>query len=206
MIRAVLFDMDGVLVDSFDGWLDLINLAAIHFGCPPISRDEFLRVYGQSTQLDVEIFFPLQSVEEVDGYYETQFGALAENVKLMMGAKRVLEEITSRGIGTAVITNTGGGLARSILEKVGLHPQHTIGGDEVVNPKPAPDMVFLACELLSVSVADVVLVGDSRFDVEAAFAAGVDSIGVNGIEGDYSIESIEGLLTKLSEIDSERRG
>ena len=206
MIRAVLFDMDGVLVDSFDGWLDLINSAAIHFRRPPVSKDEFLKVYGQSTQLDVEIFFPFQSVEEVDGYYETQFGILAENVKLMTGAKRALEEITTRGIGTAVITNTGGGLARSILEKVGLHPQHTIGGDEVVNAKPAPDMLFLACELLGVSVADVVLVGDSRFDVEAAFAAGVDSIGVNGIEGDYSIDSMDGLLTKLSEIDSERRG
>ena len=206
MIRAVLFDMDGVLVDSFDGWLDLINSAAIHFRRPPVSKDEFLKVYGQSTQLDVEIFFPFQSVEEVDGYYETQFGILAENVKLMTGAKRALEEITTRGIGTAVITNTGGGLARSILEKVDLHPQHTIGGDEVVNAKPAPDMLFLACELLGVSVADVVLVGDSRFDVEAAFAAGVDSIGVNGIEGDYSIDSMDGLLTKLSEIDSERRG
>ena len=206
MIRAILFDMDGVLVDSFDGWLRLVNAAAIHFNRPPISRDEFLEVYGQSTQLDVEIFFPFQSVEEVDGYYETQFGILAENVKLMTGAKRALEEITTRGIGTAVITNTGGGLARSILEKVDLHPQHTIGGDEVVNAKPAPDMLFLACELLGVSVADVVLVGDSRFDVEAAFAAGVDSIGVNGIEGDYSIDSMDGLLTKLSEIDSERRG
>ena len=206
MIRAVLFDMDGVLVDSFDGWLDLINSAAIHFRRPPVSKDEFLKVYGQSTQLDVEIFFPFQSVEEVDGYYETQFGILAENVKLMTGAKRALAEITTRGIGTAVITNTGGGLARSILEKVDLHPQHTIGGDEVVNAKPAPDMLFLACELLGVSVADVVLVGDSRFDVEAAFAAGVDSIGVNGIEGDYSIDSMDGLLTKLSEIDSERRG
>ena len=103
-INLVYFDMDGVLVDSFDGWLDLINSAAIHFGRPPVSKAEFLKVYGQSTQLDVEIFFPFQSVEEVDGYYETQFGILAENVKLMTGAKRALEEITTRGIGTAVIT------------------------------------------------------------------------------------------------------
>ena len=46
MIRAILFDMDGVLVDSFDGWLRLVNAAAIHFNRPPISRDEFLEVYG----------------------------------------------------------------------------------------------------------------------------------------------------------------
>mgnify|MGYP006162045101 CR=1 FL=1 len=203
MISAVLFDMDGVLVDSFNGWLALVNSAANHFGRAPISRDEFLKVYGQSTQLDVELFFPLQSVEEVDGYYETQLGILAENVKLMPGAKKTLEKITSRGIGTAVITNTGGGLARSILGKLELHPQYIVGGDEVVNAKPAPDMLVLACELLGVSTADVVMVGDSRFDVEAAFAAGVNSIGVNGIKGDYSIDSMDDLLFTISKIDGE---
>ena len=201
MIRAILFDMDGVLVDSFDGWLDLVNAAASHFERSPISRDEFLKVYGQSTELDVEIFFPLQSVDEVDGYYETQFELLAEKVKLMPGAKEVLEEIKGRGIGTAVITNTGGRLARSMLEKVALSPSYIIGGDEVVSAKPAPDMLFLACELLGVSISEVVLVGDSRFDVEAAFAAGICSIGVNGIHGDYSIGTLHSLLEKVSEIE-----
>ena len=201
MIRAILFDMDGVLVDSFDGWLRLVNAAAIHFNRPPISRDEFLEVYGQSTQLDVEIFFPLQSVAEVDEYYETQFGVLAENVEVMPGTKEVFEEIVLRDIGTAVITNTGGALARSILKKVGISPMHVIGGDEVANAKPAPDMLFLACDLLNVSTTDVVLIGDSRFDVEAAAAAGICSIGVNGIHGDYSIDTMGELLEKLSEID-----
>ena len=78
---------------------------------------------------------------------------------------------------------------------------HVIGGDEVANAKPAPDMLFLACDLLNVSTADVVLIGDSRFDVEAAAAAGICSIGVNGIHGDYSIDTMGELLEKLSEID-----
>jgi len=203
MIRAILFDMDGVLVDSFDGWLDLINAAAIHFNRSAISRDEFLKVYGQSTQLDVEIFFPDQSVEEVDAYYETQFGLLAQNVKLMPEAKSVVEELIHQGIGTAVITNTGGGLARNILNQVDVRTSHVIGGDEVTHAKPAADMVILACELLGVSARDAVVIGDSRFDIEAAAAAGVRSIGVNGIQGDYSIEDLGTLLEKLAQINEE---
>jgi len=58
---------------------------------------------------------------------------------------------------------------------------------------------------LGVSTADVVMVGDSRFDVEAAFAAGVNSIGVNGIKGDYSIDSMDDLLFTISKIDGEPR-
>ena len=201
MIRAILFDMDGVLVDSFDGWVNLVNAAAEHFGRPPISRDEFLKVYGQSTQLDVDVFFPAQSVEEVDGYYETQFGGLAENVKLMPGAQAVMDQMKRQNLHTAVITNTGGGLARSILQKVDLWPAHVIGGDEVASAKPSPDMVFLACRLLNVSAEEAVVVGDSRFDIEAAAAAGVRSIGVNGIQGDYSIKVLDELVDKLSEIN-----
>ena len=62
-------------------------------------------------------------------------------------------------------------------------------------------MVVLACRLLNVSAEEAVVVGDSRFDIEAAAAAGVRSIGVNGIQGDYSIKVLDELVDKLSEIN-----
>ena len=57
MIKAVLFDMDGVLVNSFEAWLSLVNATATHFGYPEIDRERFQRAYGQSTESDVKEFF-----------------------------------------------------------------------------------------------------------------------------------------------------
>ena len=51
-IAAVLLDMDGVLLDSFEAWCAVMNATAVHFGLPPISRDAFGQAFGQSTEAD----------------------------------------------------------------------------------------------------------------------------------------------------------
>ena len=80
MIKAILFDMDGVLVDSFEAWAKLVDATARHFGYPSVGREEFLNVYGQSTELDVAKFFPGSTVLEIDNYYEVHFEDFKEFV------------------------------------------------------------------------------------------------------------------------------
>ncbi len=54
MIRAVLFDLDGVLVDSYEVWFPLLNACARELGCPAIDRDRFRDAWGQGVQEDLE--------------------------------------------------------------------------------------------------------------------------------------------------------
>ena len=193
--------MDGVLVDSFEAWLALLNAAAQHFGQPPISRDGFMAVYGQSTERDVAAFFPDQTVQEVDGYYEAHFHEHAQHVTAAPNAHKVLEAVKAKGLRTAVVTNTAGVLARNILQELGLLPEHVVGGDEVPHGKPAPDIVLRACELLGVSPSEAIVVGDSAYDMGAATAAGARGVGVNGVTGDDTLRSLAELPALLERLD-----
>ena len=194
MIKAVLFDMDGVLVDSFEAWAKLVDATAKHFGYPSVGREEFLNVYGQSTELDVDKFFPGSTVMEIDNYYEIHFQDFKNFVVPIEESHEVINALKAKSIKTSVITNTGGRLARTILNDLGIVVDCVIGGDEVSNPKPAPDIVIKACEILGVLPSESVVVGDSVYDMESASVSGARSVGVNGILGDYTLSSISELF------------
>ena len=193
MIKAVLFDMDGVLVDSFEAWFRLVNSASNEFDYPDISRQQFKSVYGQSTALDVALFFPGRTVLEIDNYYENHFYDFKEFVYPAPECHATVEELKRLGVNLAVITNTAGSLAREILKDLNIGIDCIIGGDEVANGKPAPDIVFKACDLLGVSVEETILVGDSIYDMEAAKASGSCAIGINGAVGDCTIDALREL-------------
>jgi len=193
MVKAVLFDMDGVLVDSFEAWLRLVNSASSEFGYSDISREQFKSVYGQSTASDVALFFPGMTITEVDNYYENHFHDFKELVYPAPECYATIEELKGLGVSLAVITNTAGSLAREILKGLDIQIDCVIGGDEVENGKPAPDIVFSACDLLGISTKDAIVVGDSVYDMESAKISGACSVGINGVMGDYTIHSLKEL-------------
>ena len=194
MINAVLFDMDGVLMDSFEAWASLVDAAARDFGHPPVSREAFRAVYGQPTQGDVDRFFPSQTVESVEAYYSAHFAEHAGAAEVVPAAAAVLDALDRRGVGTAVITNTPSALARQMLEAASLRPNAVVGSSDVPEAKPAPDMVYRACEVLGVEPWDVLVVGDSPYDRDAAAAAGAPFAGIGGIEGNFTLSDLRQVL------------
>jgi HAD superfamily hydrolase (TIGR01509 family) len=192
--RAVLFDMDGVLLESFEAWLSLMNATARYFGHPPVTREHFQSVYGQPTSADVVAYFPDQTVESVEAYYDEHFHEHAGASKMNAEAAPVIDALKDRGLGVAVITNTPSSLARQMLTAARLEPDIIVGGSDVPKAKPAPDIIFRACELLDVEPWDALVVGDSRFDKQAAAAAGSPFVGIGGIQGNFSIERLRQVL------------
>ncbi len=193
MFQAVLFDLDGVLIDSRDAWFEVLNAATRAFGHPEVPRELYDPSFGQGVDADVEMFLPGCSVAEVDAWFEAHFLDHAGHVKVNPDAIPVLMAFASRGIRTAVVTNTQSALARETCRGAGIETDLIVGASDVARGKPAPDMVVLACERLGVAPASAVMVGDSRFDAEAAEAAGVRFIGL-GIDGDPRIERLPELL------------
>ncbi len=174
-IRAVLFDLDGVLVDTYEAWFALVRATARHFGAPPVSRPAFDATWGQSVEDDTRELVPGPTVPEVSGYYAAHFRDHLAAIAVHAGAAELLAALRRRGIRTACVTNSPVPLAREILEAAGLDERidAVVAAGDVPRPKPAPDMVLEACRRLGASPAEALLVGDSRFDEAAAAAAGV---------------------------------
>jgi phosphoglycolate phosphatase/AHBA synthesis associated protein len=192
--RAVLFDMDGVLVRSEEIWFRLLEEAGRRFRGRPVTREEFAPTFGQGTSADCSVFGLECSPEQLDQYYVENFRRYLGGVWVDPEAAPLLDGLRAQGIRIEVVTNTVTELARSVLEKADLL-QRLDGlscADMVSKPKPAPDLIHHALEVLSVRADDAWYVGDSRFDREAAGAAGVRFVGLR-IRGDARIEQLKEL-------------
>ena len=190
---AVLFDLDGVLIDSRPVWFELLNAAARHFGNPPIERAEFDASFGQGVEADSAQFFGGRSVRQLERWFERHFLDFADRLVVEPDAALVLGALGQRGVATAIVTNSSRALAAEVARGAGLEPDRLVSADEAGRPKPAPDGLWLACQRLGVATDAAWMVGDSRFDRDAARAAGLRFVGFR-TAGEPRIERLAELL------------
>jgi phosphoglycolate phosphatase len=194
--RAVAFDMDGVLVDSFQSWWLLLNDLLESEGKRKVTREEFREGWGQDQEADRRQFFPEWSVERLTREYAERFPRYRTFVVVELDAVRVLEALRARRKRLAVATNSPSGIATHLLEGAGIdrHFDRIVGVDQVAQVgKPAPDLLDHIGRSLEVTSAEMCYVGDTDYDAEAARAAGVFFIGYRR-EGDARIERLGDLL------------
>ncbi|MFF7903690.1 HAD-IA family hydrolase [Streptomyces sp. NPDC088817] len=172
-VRAVVFDLDGVLVDSFPVMRQAFTRAyreVVGDGEPPF--EEYNRHLGRYFPDIMRIMdLPL----EMEGPFVRESARLADQVTLFPGVRELLQLLRQRGVRLAVATGKAGWRARSLLDRLGVLPlfDHVIGSDEVARAKPAPDIVLRALDLLRADPQEAVMVGDAVTDLAAARDAGV---------------------------------
>jgi HAD superfamily hydrolase (TIGR01509 family) len=190
-LRAFLFDLDGVLIDSFGAWLAVANQAAAEFGLPAIAEDVFRRSFGQSSADDVDAFYPGRTAAEVDAFFGAHFRDHLRAVTVNPDAPPLLARARAAGLRLACVTNTSAPLAREILEVTRLGPllDAALGAGPPHRPKPAPDLVRAALRALEIAPDEALLVGDTRYDVQAGRSAGVLTVGL-GTDADERIETL----------------
>ncbi len=173
MVKAILFDLDGVLIDSYEVWFYLLNAVAAKHQYPPITREMYKTSWGQGLEVDVKLYYTRHTVQQLRAEYDVLYPDFLHYMKVMDGAAATLQSIT---LPKAVITNSPVGLAKKALSAARLegYLDTVVGSDEVPNSKPAPDGIFEACRRLGVTPGETIMIGDSRFDEGAARAAGAD--------------------------------
>jgi pyrophosphatase PpaX len=173
LIRAVLFDMDGTLLDS-----EGLSSEATDFGVHTITgrhltEEENRSLTGKPVKKVLEEWFPDKSnsiYEAGIGYYRSRIG----DISSYPGVKNLLDNLRTK-YRMAIVTSTHREQAIEILSRVGLldYFSFIIGQDDTIMNKPDPEPVLLALNRLGVSREDCIFVGDQPYDIIAAHEAGL---------------------------------
>jgi HAD superfamily hydrolase (TIGR01509 family) len=173
-LEAVVFDMDGTLVETREVVPAAYRAAVVAGGGVEPSDAEVIAGYslGAPARLLGHLLGRASTAEDMERYHAS-LAALAGGVSVYDGIPELLTDAahTAR---LAVFTGASCAAARILLDRVGLlgHFAAVVGGDEVVRPKPDPEGVHLACARLGVDPARAAYVGDSPLDLRAARASG----------------------------------
>lgn len=174
-IDAVLFDLDGVLVDSFHVWLAVANAARQRFGHANLTAADLKPIFGQGIADDMVNLYPGRSRTEILRAYDDAMPSSIAKMHVNPEALPVLKALGARGIRRAVVTNTQQSLAGLALRTVGFEPHLDawtgVGG--TLREKPAPDLLLHVLSRLGVPPERALMVGDTDYDARAAAAAGV---------------------------------
>jgi HAD superfamily hydrolase (TIGR01509 family) len=193
---ALLFDLDGTLIDSVYQHVLAWREALGEFGVDvPIWRIH--RRIGMSgglfvTALRREIANKLtdEQLQELSQRHAEAYARLRESVRPLPGAKELLATLTEQGVTWAIATSGQGISARPALKLLGL-PEHTpmVTRDQVRHAKPDPDLFLAAAALVGVDIRHAVVIGDSVWDLLASRRAG--SLGVGLLSGGYGGDELE---------------
>ncbi|MEE1877158.1 HAD hydrolase-like protein [Altererythrobacter litoralis] len=221
--RGIGFDLDGTLLDTFRDLGAAVNHALELGGFSPVSVESSKDLIGGGAKIMLA-----RAVEAQGGMPEEDFRALykamlayyaehnAVHTRPYPHAEEVLNELASRGVQMAVVTNKFEAFARKVLGDLGLdrHFVSVIGGDSMGRAadgsflaKPAPDPVIEARKLCGGEA--FAFVGDSSYDVRAARGAGVPVVvagygycdaAPHELGGDAVIDSLAGLIAALERL------
>jgi len=177
MIEAVLFDLDGVIINSFESWYQAFNAMLRRYGKEEISREEFrVKCWGPDLKHNLDAW----NLDEEAGHYciDKQL-ELVELIELFPDAKEVLSRIRHK-YKVGLVTNTPKKNVARILEHFQLARffDVVLTGDDVHEGKPNAEMVIEACRRLKVKPENVILVGDTESDFQAGKSAGCTVIGI----------------------------
>ncbi|HLC65751.1 MAG TPA: HAD family phosphatase [Candidatus Nanoarchaeia archaeon] len=195
-MKAVLFDMDGVLIDSHDAWFHVLNSALEHFGKKKLTKKEFdEKAWARSFEYVAGHFLKGTSLKEIEKWYFSRFEHFAGKIKIIKNAEYVLRELKKKKTKIAVVSNSRRKIVNLMLSALNLDSYFdaVVGGDEVKNGKPAPDLIIEACRRLKVKEKDAILVGDTVFDIQAGRKAKCLAVGYK-IKGDKEIRDLKELL------------
>lgn len=185
--RAIVFDWDNTLVDTWPVITATMNVTLIAMGHEPWSPAEAKRRIARSLRESFPELFGDRWEDARDVFYaELERGHL-ERLTPLPGAEAALKHFGARGVPLAVVSNkTARYLHREVAHLGWEHYFTTVfGAGELPRDKPAPDAVFAFLARAGLAPGrDIWFVGDSSVDVEIAHAAGCASVLVWGGEGD----------------------
>jgi len=191
-VQALLFDLDGTLIDSTADLVASGNWLRLREGLVHLDSARIAGYVGDGVEALVR-----RLLERPDGDIHGRVEAFMlhyhehclDQTHLYPAVAASLEVLQSRGYAMGIVTNKPERISRRILEGLGVAARFgsMVGGNTCARKKPDPEPLFKACGDLACEPKRAVMVGDSRVDVEAAHNAGMPAVGILGGIGDQQL-------------------
>jgi N-acetyl-D-muramate 6-phosphate phosphatase len=184
-LRAVLFDLDGTLLDTAPDMVGALNAMRVEQGLAPLAYDVVRPGVSHGTARVVKIGFPNAEGDLISElqkrFLDTYRGALAVGTRLFAGMDQVLDILARKGLKSGIVTNKPAWLTDPLLEQLGIRARFdcVVSGDSLSQCKPHPLPLLHAAKLAGVLPEECIYVGDAERDVQAAHAAGMPALVAN---------------------------
>jgi N-acetyl-D-muramate 6-phosphate phosphatase len=193
-LRAVLFDLDGTLLDTAPDLAAALNELRREQSLPALDFGAIRPLVSHGAAAVVRLGFPHATEEQFsllrERFLQLYSASLAIHTRLFPGFEPVLAVLESRQLKWGVVTNKPAFLTQPLLAQLGLSARcaSIVSGDTLPQRKPHPAPLLHAASLMGVDPAECIYVGDAERDIQAAHAAGmrafVATFGYLGVDDD----------------------
>ena len=210
---AVLFDLDGTLVDTAPDFVRVLNDLRLKYGRPALAYDEIRVAVSAGARAMIQVGFPEYALDSPEfaalrqEFLDNYSLGLAQESRLFSGMEDLLTALESRNIPWGIVTNKPRIYSVPLLAGLALNErcQVLVCPDDVSQTKPHPEPMYLACNTLSVSPEHTIYVGDHIRDIQAGNNAGMKTIAVgfgyipsheniNDWQADYCVDNVAELV------------
>jgi 2-phosphoglycolate phosphatase len=180
--QAVLFDLDGTLLDTAPDMAAALNSLRTLEGLDPIPFDQIRPYVSHGAARLIKIGFACESGQRFEAlrtrFLDLYRSDIAVGTRLFAGMDAVLGALERRGIAWGVVTNKPGWLTDPLLAALGMSARAgcVVSGDTLAERKPHPMPLLHAAKLLAVEPADCIYVGDAERDIQAGRSAGMTTL------------------------------
>jgi phosphoglycolate phosphatase len=178
LIRGIIFDFDGTLIDSYEPITESLNRVRASCDRPPLTLDEVRGMVGHGLEHLIEKAVGAGNIEEGVRLFREHYATICESrTKILPLVKDTVEELDRRGYQMGIATNKPSYFARDILKALEIDHLfvEVLGPNDVERPKPDPEMLDIMMMRLGLGAEEVVYVGDMLLDIEVARKAGVSA-------------------------------
>lgn len=212
--KAVLFDLDGTLVDSAPDFESVVNSLRAEEGLQPLPYQAIReQVSNGGLALACIAFNITRDHPEIMSFRQRVLDRYEQNIgthsHLFKGFEQVLAQLEHHGLSWGIVTNKPRFYAELLVDRLKIHAPVMVCPDDVVNKKPHPEPLFKAAHALGLEAQQCWYVGDHARDIESAIAAKMPSVAAlfgyieaqvnpQDWQADFYIEQPQDLLTLLS--------
>lgn len=206
-LKALLFDLDGTLIDSSNLILDAFHHTSQTHNLPQTKADFFHHLkLGRVKEEIYEEFIDSKDIDHLITTHNIFQNTHLERIEIFADVQDVLHTLHEKGFQLGIVTTKGKARVEPLLQmhELAHYFETVITLEDITNPKPHPEPILKALEILKIKPEEAAMIGDSPADIKAGKAAGVKTVAVTyGFYGenihqlnpDYVIGEIKELIT-----------